>query len=45
MMNKDKYEIYLMLNYLKNNAYKQLRKICPYLKDNHEPSSLYIKIK
>jgi predicted O-methyltransferase YrrM len=45
MMSKDKYEIYLMLNYLKNNAYKQLRKICPYLKDNHEPSSLYIKIK
>lgn len=45
MMNKDKYEIYLMLNYLKNNAYEQLRKICPYLKDNNEPSSLYIKIK
>jgi predicted O-methyltransferase YrrM len=45
MMNKDKYEIYLMLNYLKNNAYEQLRKICPYLKDNYEPSSLYIKIK
>ena len=45
MMNKDKYEIYLMLNYLKNNAYKQLRKICPYLKDNYQPSSLYIKIK
>jgi predicted O-methyltransferase YrrM len=45
MMNKDKYEIYLMLNYLKNNAYEQLRKICPYLKANYEPSSLYIKIK
>lgn len=45
MMNKDKYEIYLMLNYLKNNAYKQLRKICPYLKGKYQPSSLYIKIK
>lgn len=45
MMNKDKYEIFLMLNYLKNNAYEQLRKKCPYLKDNYEPSSLYIKIK
>jgi predicted O-methyltransferase YrrM len=45
MMNKDKYEIYLMLNFLKNNAYEELRKICPYLKNNYEPSSLYIKIK
>lgn len=45
MMNKNKYEIYLMLNYLKNNAYEELRKKCPYLKNNYEPSSLYIKIK
>jgi len=45
MMNKNKYEIYLMLNYLKNNAYKELKKICPYLKKNSEPASLYLKIK
>jgi predicted O-methyltransferase YrrM len=45
MMNKDKYEIYLMLNYLKNNRYNEFKKICPYLKKNHEPSSLYLKIK
>jgi hypothetical protein len=45
MMNKNKYEIYLMLNYLKNNVYRKLKKICPYLKENCEPSSLYLKIK
>ncbi len=28
MMNSSKYEIYLMLNYLKNNAYDKLKKIC-----------------
>ena len=45
MMNKNKYEIYLMLNYLKNNAYKKLKEKCPYLKKKFEPGSLYLKIK
>jgi hypothetical protein len=45
MMNENKYEIYLMLNYLKNNAYDDLLKVCPYLKKHHEPASLYIKIR
>lgn len=45
IMNKEKYEIYFMLNYLKNNYYSQLVKTCPYLKNTNEPSSLYFKIK
>jgi predicted O-methyltransferase YrrM len=45
MMNKNRYEIYLMLNYLKNNAYKKLKEKCPYLKKKSEPGSLYLKIK
>ena len=45
MMNENKYEIYLMLNYLKNNAYDDLLKVCPYLKNHHEPASLYLKIR
>lgn len=45
IMNKERYEIYLMLNYLKNNYYSQLVKKCPYLKNTNEPSSLYFKIK
>lgn len=45
MMNSDKYEIYLLLNYLKNNAYDELTKVCPYLKKDHEPGSLYLKCK
>jgi predicted O-methyltransferase YrrM len=42
--NTDKYEIYLLLNYLKNNAYRKLKNACPYLQINSEPSSLYLKI-
>lgn len=45
MMNSDKYEIYLLLNYLKNNAYDKLIKVCPYLKKDHEPGSLYLRCK
>jgi predicted O-methyltransferase YrrM len=45
MMNSNKYEIYLLLNYLKNNAYAELKKICPYLKECHEPKSLYLIVK
>ena len=45
MMNRERYEIYLMLNYLKNNAYYKLKKICPYLNHDCEPGSLYLKIK
>ena len=45
MMNNNKYEIYLLLNYLKNNAYDKLTKVCPYLKKYHEPGSLYLRCK
>ena len=45
MMNENKYEIYLMLNYLKNNAYEQLKRICPYLKKKSNPASLYLIVK
>ena len=45
MMNENKYEIYLMLNYLKNNAFNELKKVCPYLTSKDRPSSLYLKIK
>jgi predicted O-methyltransferase YrrM len=45
MTNENKYEIYLMLNYIKNNIFEELKKVCPYLKKNSEPSSIYLKIK
>jgi predicted O-methyltransferase YrrM len=43
--NTSKYEIFLSLNYLKNNFYNKLKRICPYLTKKHEPGSLYLKIK
>jgi hypothetical protein len=45
IMNHHKYEIILLLNYLKNNAYTQIKKVCPYLKTDSEPRSLYLRIK
>jgi predicted O-methyltransferase YrrM len=42
--NSNKYEIFLLLNYLKNKSFGKLKKICPYLTKVHEPSSLYLKI-
>jgi hypothetical protein len=42
IMNNNNYEIYLMLNYLKNKAYKELKDVCPYLKKSTEPGSIYL---
>jgi predicted O-methyltransferase YrrM len=42
IMNDNNYQIYLMLNFLKNKAYKQLKNVCPYLKKNSEPGSIYL---
>jgi len=42
IMNNNNYEIYLMLNYLKNKSYKELKDVCPYLKKSTEPGSIYL---
>ena len=42
IMNNNNYEIYLILNYLKNKAYKELKDVCPYLKKSTEPGSIYL---
>ena len=38
------YEVTASLNYLKNNYYDDLKKICPYLNEHREPGSFYFKI-
>ena len=43
--NSERYEVYLALNYLKNNFYNKLKKVCPYLKENADPGSFYLKVK
>ena len=45
LSNDNKYEILLLLNYLKNNFFDKIKKRCPYLKKIHEPKSLYFAIK
>jgi len=42
--NSDRYKIFLSLNFLKNKFYSKLKKICPYLTKENEPSSLYLRI-
>ncbi|MDR1012294.1 MAG: class I SAM-dependent methyltransferase [Coxiellaceae bacterium] len=44
LTNTSRYEIVAALNYLKNNYYSVLCKICPYLMMKHEPSSFYFKV-
>lgn len=39
-----KYKIMAPLYYLKKNKFKQLKKVCPYLKKDSRPSSFYFKI-
>jgi predicted O-methyltransferase YrrM len=42
--NSKRYSVLCSLNYLKNEKYNELSKICPYLKKNSMPGSFYIKI-
>ena len=44
LLNSNKYEILLSLNYLKNNYYEELLKKCPYLKKETEPGSIYLRV-
>lgn len=44
LMNNKRYKIISALNFLKNNFYKDLKIVCPYLEKDHQPSSLYLKI-
>jgi len=40
----NKYKILAPLYYLKKNKFRQLKKVCPYLKKDSRPSSFYFKI-
>ena len=44
LSNTNRYEIVAALNYLKNNHYDQLSRVCPYLSTNREPGSFYFKV-
>ena len=42
MTNSDSYEVLFDINFLKNNHYAKLKSVCPYLRDNNQPSSFHI---
>jgi hypothetical protein len=44
LSNTNHYEIVAALNFLKNDHYDSLIKVCPYLDKEREPGSLYIKV-
>ena len=44
LSNTNRYEIIGALNFLKHNYYDELKKVCPYLTEDKEPGSFYIKI-
>ena len=44
LINSNKYEILLSLNYLKSNYYEKLLKKSPYLEKEKEPGSIYLRV-
>lgn len=40
----NKFEVIAALNFLKNNYYNNLQKVCPYLNKDREPGSFYFRI-
>ena len=45
LSNTDRYEIVAALNLLKHDHYNELKEVCPYLSENREPGSFYIRVK
>jgi|MGYP001194897566 uncharacterized UPF0146 family protein len=44
MDHSSRYNIICSLNHLKNDHYTKLKRVCPYLNENSEPSSIYIEV-
>lgn len=45
LANTDRYEVILGANYLKQNAYSELKNVCPCITREREPGSLYLQVK
>ena len=45
LSNTQRYEILGALNFIKHSNYSKLKKVCPYLNKNHEPGSIYFRVK
>lgn len=44
MSNSNRYKIIASLNYLKNNYYKYLKEVTPYLNKTHSPGAFYFEV-
>jgi hypothetical protein len=45
LSNSNRYEVVASLNHLKHKFFQNLKEICPYLTEDREPWSFYIKTK
>jgi hypothetical protein len=45
LSNSQRYEIVGALNYLKNNYFSDLQRVCPYLTQDREPGSFYMRVR
>lgn len=45
LSNTQRYEIVGALNYLKNNYFSDLQRVCPYLTKDREPGSFYMRVR
>ena len=44
LSNQKRYKIIAALNYLKNDYFNELKKVCPMLKAYHQPGSIYLRV-
>jgi hypothetical protein len=45
LTNSHRYEIIAGVNYLKSHHYDELKRVCPYLTSESQPSSLYLRVR
>jgi hypothetical protein len=45
LSNSDRYEVVAALNWLKHNHYEKLATVCPYLTNEREPASFYLRVR
>lgn len=45
LSNSGRYEVVAALNYLKHHHFQHLKRVCPYLTEDREPGSFYIRVR
>ena len=44
LSNSNRYKVIASLNYLAKDYFEELKKVCPYLNEKHEPAAFYFEV-